>query len=70
MGTEYVSPYHFAPTYTALGETDLAFEWLDKAYKERTPRLAVELSGRVFDGIRSDPRFDNLVSRFEFPDHR
>jgi TolB-like protein len=70
MRTEYISPYHFALTYTALGETDLAFEWLDKAYEERTPRLAAELSGRVFDGIRADPRFDKLVSRFEFPDHR
>jgi hypothetical protein len=69
-GTMRSSPYHFALTYTALGETDLAFEWLDKAYEERTPRLAGELSGPVFDEIRSDPRFDTLVSRFKLPDHR
>ena len=34
MRTEYVSPYHFALTYTALGETDLAFEWLVKPMRK------------------------------------
>jgi tetratricopeptide (TPR) repeat protein len=65
--TEYVSPYHFALIYTGLGERDLAFEWLEKAYQERTPRLAGELSERIFDGRRSDPRFQDLVRRIGLP---
>ena len=61
--TEYVSPYHFVLIYTGLGESDLAFEWLEKAFEERTARLTGELSERVFDRFRSDPRFQHLVRR-------
>ena len=61
--TEYVSPYHFALIYTALNQRDLAFEWLEKAFQERTARLTGELSERVFDPLRSDPRFQELERR-------
>ena len=61
--SEYVSPYHFAIIYTALDQRDLAFEWLEKAFQERTARLTGELSERVFDPLRSDPRFQELVRR-------
>ena len=61
--TEYVSPYHFALIYTALDQRDLAFEWLEKAFQERTARLTGELSERVFDPLRSDPRFQELERR-------
>jgi TolB-like protein/Tfp pilus assembly protein PilF len=61
--TEYVSPYEFVNIYTALGETDLAFEWLEKAYQERTSRLPGELWDRPFDALRPDPRFQDLIRR-------
>ncbi len=31
----YVSPYSIAGIHTALGETDEAFRWLEKAFEER-----------------------------------
>jgi tetratricopeptide (TPR) repeat protein len=65
--TEYVSSYHFALIYTGLGESDLAFEWLEKAFEERTARLTGELSERVFDRLRSDSRFRDLVRRIGLP---
>jgi TolB-like protein/tetratricopeptide (TPR) repeat protein len=65
--TEYVSPYEFAQIYTALGEHDAAFEWLEKAYRERAPRLPGELWGRQFDAIRSHERFQNLIRRTGLP---
>jgi TolB-like protein/Tfp pilus assembly protein PilF len=61
--TEYVSPYEFVNIYIALGETDLALEWLEKAYEERTPRLSGELWDRPFDALRPDPRFQDLMRR-------
>jgi len=64
--SKYVSPYDIALIYTGLGEKDLAFAWLEKAYVERTGRL-LELPDPAFDSMRSDPRFLNLVKRIGLP---
>jgi len=63
---KYVSPYDIAIIYTGLGERDLALEWLEKAYEERAVRL-LELLDPAFDGLRFDPRFQDLVQRIGFP---
>jgi TolB-like protein/lipoprotein NlpI len=59
--SDYVSPYEFATIYIALGKTDLAFECLEMAYQERTPRLSGEIWDPPFDALRSDSRFQDLV---------
>ena len=59
----YVSPYYFALLYTGLGEKDLALEWLEKAYEERQPYLYLLKVEPVFDGLHSDPRFQDLLRR-------
>ena len=52
MATErYVPPLDIAVVYAGLGEKEMALEWLEKAYADRTPRLTT---------VRLDPRFDNL----------
>lgn len=59
----YVPPHDFAMIYSALGETDKAFEWLKVAYQERFSLLVLlELDPR-FDNLRADPRFTSLLSR-------
>lgn len=58
----YVSPYLIALIYTGLGQKDLAFEWLEKAYSDRAARLT-ELCDPPFDNMRSDPRFRGLSQR-------
>lgn len=57
-----VAPAHFAIIYAGLGEKDRAFEWLEKAYKDRPgpPLLAIDL---MLDSLRSDPRFADLARR-------
>ena len=62
----YVSPYAVAVIYTGLGEKDMAFEWLERAYADRTARLS-ELPDPPFDDLRSDPRFQDLVRRVGLP---
>ena len=59
----YVSPYFIALVYAALGEKDHAFEWLEKAYNEHQPYLTLIKVEPVFDSLRSDPRFADLLSR-------
>ncbi|MBP1776982.1 MAG: hypothetical protein H6Q86_2992, partial [candidate division NC10 bacterium] len=43
--------------------TDLAFEWLEKAYQDRESRLPwIKLDPR-FDALRADARFEGLLRR-------
>ena len=58
-----VSPYSIALVYTGLGDRDHAFEWLERAYAERSPQLVILKVEPRFDSIRSDPRFGALMAR-------
>ena len=47
--------------YVGLGDKDQAMKWLEKAYAEHfDPSILLR---PVFDPLRSDPRFQNLVHR-------
>ena len=64
---KYVSPTIFAIVYIGLGQKDQAFAWLERAYEERSafqPNFMVE---PIFDSLRSDPRFQDLLRRMNFP---
>ena len=63
----YVSPYFIAVIHTGLGEKGLAFTWLEKAREERHPYLTLLKVEPVFDGLRSDPRFRDLLRRVGLP---
>ena len=56
----YVSPVDFSVIYTGLGDRDSAFQWLEKAYQERTMRIQ-ELPEAIFDKLHPDPRFSDLM---------
>ncbi len=64
---EYVSPYEIALVYVSLGETNHAFEWLEKAYQERSSFKDELRAAPELDGLRSDPRFDDLLKRMRLP---
>lgn len=54
--------------YLGLGEKDQAFVWLEKAYEERSIYLAGTLKlNPLWDPLRSDPRYANLVRRIGLP---
>jgi len=66
--THYVSPYMIAAVYAGLGTKDKAFEYLEKAYQERSSDLSYFLRADLrIDSLRSDPRFQDLMSRINFP---
>ncbi len=58
-----VPPYPLASLYAALGEKDRAFEYLEKVYDERSYYVVFLNIDRVFDGLRSDARFQDLLGR-------
>jgi TolB-like protein/DNA-binding winged helix-turn-helix (wHTH) protein/Tfp pilus assembly protein PilF len=66
--TSYISPYMIATIYAGLGGKDNAFEYLERAYKERSPDLPYFLRADLrMDSLRSDPRFQDLMRRMNFP---
>jgi tetratricopeptide (TPR) repeat protein len=60
---ENIPPNVPARIYLYLGEKEQAFVWLEKAYMERDTSLAGLKAGPEYDGIRSDPRFQDLLRR-------
>jgi tetratricopeptide (TPR) repeat protein len=56
-------PYMLARTLARLGENDRALEWLEKAYEQRLDHLVLLKVDPLFDGLRSDPRFVELLRR-------
>jgi TolB-like protein/DNA-binding winged helix-turn-helix (wHTH) protein/Tfp pilus assembly protein PilF len=62
----YVSPVDLAIVYTGLGDRKSAFLWLEKAYQEHTMRIQ-ELPEPIFDSLRSDPWFRDLMRRLGLP---
>jgi TolB-like protein/Flp pilus assembly protein TadD len=62
---ECVLPAPVALVYAALGDADQAFEWLERAYAERDALLKGIKVEFVLDGLRSDPRFFDLVRRID-----
>ena len=59
----YVPPIYIAGIYVALEDNDRAFEWLEKAYLYRSELLIYLNIEPMFDPIRDDPRFDDLVKK-------
>ena len=59
--------YFIAEVYAVLGEKELAFAYLDKAFKERNPQLVCVKVDPALDGLRTETsRFGDLLQRMEF----
>ena len=53
-----------------LAEHDKGFEWLDKSYSKREAGLLSIAVDDMFDGVRADPRYQNLLNRLGLKQHR
>ncbi len=61
----YISPYNIAQAYMRMGEKEKTFSWLEKAYEEHDSGLVSLAVEPMFDPIRSDPRFKDLLRRMK-----
>ena len=61
-------PIDVAEVYVGLGDRQMAFEWLEKAYAQHDNSLpaVLKVSAR-FDPLRSDPHFQDLLHRVGLP---
>jgi serine/threonine-protein kinase len=60
-------PVGCARIHAWRGETDAAFEWLDKAYAASDPSLAYLRQAVEFRSLYSDPRWNALLERIGLP---
>ena len=65
---QYVPPYHFGWVYTGLGDKDKAIALLQKTYDEHTQHVIDFKTVPMFDPLRSDERFQELVQKVGLPD--
>ena len=61
----YVSGLYFAVICAGLKDNDRAIQYLNKAFESRHPGLVLIRIEPMFDGLREDERFRQLVKRFE-----
>ena len=61
----FVQASTIAADYALLGEKDKAFEWLEKAFRERDVGLIYLKVDESFEALRSDHRFQDLVRRMD-----
>ncbi|MBZ5622229.1 MAG: winged helix-turn-helix domain-containing protein [Acidobacteriia bacterium] len=64
---EAVPPRCFVFLYGEVGERDQAFAWMEKAYQARDSGLFFLRVIPVYDPLRSDPRFDEMLRRIGIP---
>jgi eukaryotic-like serine/threonine-protein kinase len=64
---KYIAPYFFAGIYLGLGENDRAMEYLEKAYEEHSHWLIYLHMDPSLDGMRDDPRFQQMLGRVGLP---
>ena len=63
QGDEEVPAFFVALVYAGLGDTDAAFEWLERAYRDRSGSVRYLKIEPRLDPLRSDPRFQALMQR-------
>jgi TolB-like protein/Tfp pilus assembly protein PilF len=63
----YVTPYGVGRVYTALGINDEALCSLETAFREHDPWMVFLKTDAGFDELRSDPRFQDLLGRMNYP---
>ncbi|MGH9936876.1 MAG: TPR end-of-group domain-containing protein, partial [Blastocatellia bacterium] len=55
--------FQIAIIYEGLGEKEQAFEWLEKGSEPEAGNLTLLKVDPILDGLRSDPRFKELLNR-------
>jgi tetratricopeptide (TPR) repeat protein len=63
----YTPAFAQALIYAGMEDRDQAVVWLNKSYEERFARLAYLKHESLWDPVRSDPRFTELLSRIGLP---
>ncbi len=61
----YLPPVGVACAYAGLGEHDAAFAWLERGFSERAAQMNTIKVAPVFDALRGDRRWGDLLARMD-----
>jgi Tfp pilus assembly protein PilF len=61
--TQQMNPAAIIVAYVGMGNKDEAFAWLQRAYSERSNALTALKVDPIYDPLRGDPRFQELLRR-------
>ena len=64
---QHVPAFNVAFIYAGLNDKNQAFEWLNKAYEERSGLALIKVE-TTFDNLRGDPRFKEMLKRLNLPE--
>lgn len=65
--TTFVTPWQIATLYTRAGKNNEALEWLEKAYQAHDQNMPYISVDPIFDDLRADPRFQDILRRMKLP---
>ncbi|MDA2914336.1 hypothetical protein MYX77_10350, partial [Acidobacteriia bacterium AH_259_A11_L15] len=67
---QYIDPGAIAVIYIGLGQNEQALTGLERGYEDRGSEQILFLKvDPVFDPLRDDPRFQDLLRRLNFPEN-
>jgi hypothetical protein len=65
--TTHVTPWRIATLYTRAGKHEEALHWLEQAYDAHDANMPAISVDPIFDGLRDDSRFQDLLRRMNLP---
>ena len=65
--TTYVSPRALVEQYLRINDNENALHWLDLAFAEHSSFLVQITEDPLYDGLRTEPRFQAMLRRMRFP---
>jgi TolB-like protein/Tfp pilus assembly protein PilF len=65
--TTFVTPWQIGTLYTRAGKNKEALDWLEKAYQAHDPNSIYLSVDPIFDSLRNEPRYQELLRRIKLP---
>ncbi len=63
----YIAPALFVNAYLGLGDKQTALTWMERGIEEQDQGLVCSKVDPILDPLRSEPRFEALLRRMNFP---
>ena len=64
---EYIDPAKIAEWYVMAEENSRALDWLEQGFLEHAGDMVYLSTDPVFDPVRGDPRFQDILRRMNLP---
>lgn len=63
--SSFITPWQIGTLYTRAGRNHEALDWLEKACEDNDPNIPYISVDPIFDELRGDPRFGELLKKMK-----